>query len=115
MSLENKRSLLNNNFRVAKTKSYINGVEKNYNSSVVRDLPKTKLKADIEDLPQVDPIIPTEVIEAIVEPVIEPDVVIEEDVPTDIEIPSEVINELSTKSIPIVKNSFTKDKITPSI
>jgi len=115
MSLENKKSLLINNFRVAKTKSYINGVEKNYNSSVVRDLPKTKLKDDIEDLTQVDPIIPTEVIEAIVEPVIEPDVIIEETPIPEVIPPVEEISETVSKNIPIVKNSFNKDKSTPSV
>lgn len=119
MSLKNKKSLLINNFRTATTKSYISGVERNYNSSVVRDVPKTKLKADIEDLPSVDPIIPTEVIEAtvepVIEPVVEPTVAVEEIYLPEVTPSVEEITEVPTKSIPIVKNSFTKDKTTPSI
>jgi hypothetical protein len=101
MSLENRKSLLNNNFRTATTKSYISSVEKNYTTSVIRDTPKTKLKADIEDLPQVDPIIPTEVIEAIVEPVIESDDVI---VP-DVETPVELLEDIKSNTVSIIKNT----------
>lgn len=101
MSLENRKSLLNNNFRTATTKSYISSVEKNYTTSVVKDTPKTKLKADEDAVEIIYPVVPEVVIKPVIEPLIESD---EVTVP-DVETPVELIIEEEPSNITIVKNT----------
>jgi hypothetical protein len=101
MSLENRKSLLNNNFRTATTKSYISSVEKNYTTSVVRDTPKIKLKADEEIENVIEQVIPEVVLEPVIKPTIESDEVI---VP-DVETPVELVIEEEPSIMTIVKNT----------
>jgi hypothetical protein len=101
MSLENRKSLLNNNFRTATTKSYISSVEKNYTTSVVRDTPKIKLKADEEIENVIEQVLPEVDIETAVEPIVESDEVIVSDVET----PVELVIEEEPSIITIVKNT----------